>query len=656
MAVAGRITPDLRVIHVPDELRDLKGWLVWKFVQQPGEPKPRKVPHYITGERRQGKAGSEADRRYLTDFEHARETAVRKGYDGVGLALMPEFGLVALDFDDCLNVTTKALHPEVADIVANTYAEISPSGAGVRAFFRCESGMYRNKKSHKREGYDFGFEVFCTRGFVTFTGNVLPEVELLGNDNTIAPVVPEVQRLYEQRFKRQLEAAKAGSGTPVGLSLAQIKNCLEYISPDCSYDEWLQVGMIVHLETSASDDGLDIWDEWSSRGDSYPGREELDYKWRSFGHGGGDVMTGASLVRMANEGGAKISLHGPASLDEFEDLEARRETAAKRFQVYKYDEVKTWPEPDWIIKGVLPRAELAVLYGESGSGKSFVALDMVSAIARGVDWRGNKTKPGRVVYVAAEGQRGFKKRMVAYVQENQLEDLPVEIITDCPNLLQGDDAKDIAAAIGKADVVVLDTFAQVTPGANENASEDMGKALTHCKGIHRATGAVVLLVHHAGKDLARGARGWSGLKAAADAEFEVLKVQEKMGLLRVSKQKDGDAGLQWGFQLDVVKVGVDEDLEPITSCVVQDAVVTVTKSRKPLGPVEQIVSDVIQEMAQVQLAGIEKEAVIKEAVGRMEKPTGDDSRRSRVKRALTKMLKDDECPYFEEDDGTLSVG
>jgi hypothetical protein len=75
-----------------------------------------------------------------------------------------------------------------------------------------------------------------------------------------------------------------------------------------------------------------------------------------------------------------------------------------------------------------------------------------------------------------------------------------------------------------------------------------------------------------------------------------------------------------------------------------------------MGPVEQLINEVIQEFAEAQLAGIEKEAVIKEAVNRMEKPTGDDSRRSRVKRALNKMLKDDDCPYFEEDDGTLSVG
>jgi hypothetical protein len=318
---------------------------VWKFIQKPGEDKPRKVPHYINGERRQGKAGSDNDRRYLTDFEHAREVAVRKGYDGVGLALMPEFGLVALDFDDCVEPSSKAVHPEVSELIASTYAEISPSGRGVRAFFRCDPGQFGDRKSHKRDGFEFGFEVFCNRGFVTFTGDVLPAVQMLGNENTIGPVVREVHALYEQRFKRQLDAVKAGSGNPVGLSLAQVRNCLQYISPDCSYSDWLQVGMIIHLETSASDDGLDIWDEWSSRGNTYAGREELDYKWRSFGHGGGEVVTGASLVRMANDGGASITLNGPASLEEFEDLESRRETAAKRFQVYRYADVKTWPEP-----------------------------------------------------------------------------------------------------------------------------------------------------------------------------------------------------------------------------------------------------------------------------------------------------------------------
>lgn len=670
MTVAGRITPDLRQIHVPDELRGLKGWLVWRFVQQPGEPKPRKVPHYITGERRQGKAGGESDRKHLTDFEHAREVAVRKGYDGVGLALMPEFGLLALDFDDCFSPDGN-LHRQVADIVANTYAEVSPSGAGVRAFFRSDSDLFSNKKSHKREGFDFGFEVFHTRGFVTFTGNTLPEVEILGNENTIAPVVPEVQALYEQRFRRQLESTRAGAGAPIGLSLAQIRQCLRFLNPDCSYDEWLQVGMIIHLETGASDDGLDIWDEWSSHGSTYQGRDDVDYKWRSFGHSGGDVLTGASLVRMANENGAGINLNAPASPDEFEDLvgaavsHAEAEGPRFRFEpVHQFSSATALP---WIVKGVLPRAGLAVVYGASGSGKSFAVLDMCFAIARGQEWRGKRVKQGRVAYIAAEGAEGFRKRLAAYAQHHgvDLSSVPMTVLNAAPNLMELKDAKDLAAGVrvsGGADVVVVDTFAQTTPGANENAGEDMGLALGHCKRLHEATGALVVLIHHSGKDASKGARGWSGLRAAADAELEIVREGDTRAI-RLSKSKDGEDGQVWGFALEVVQLGVDEDLDPITSCVVVEAAVPVggvpvggVPGRK-LGAVEKVVNDVIQEFALAQTEGIEVAHVLAEAVKRLDPPADGkrDTRRMRVRRAIEGLCNGDDAPYWLGDDGCIAI-
>lgn len=665
MTVAGRITPDLKHIHVPDELRDLKGWLVWKFVQKPGEDKPRKVPHYTNGERRQGKAGSENDRLFLTDFEGARQVAVRKGYDGVGLALMPEFGIVALDFDDC--VTNNEPHPDLNDLLSTTYAEISPSGKGLRAFFRCEPGQFSNRKSHKREGFEFGFEVFCTRGFVTFTGNVLPQVELLGNENTIAPVAPQVTQLYEQRFKRQLEAAKAGSGTPVGLTLAQIKSCLEYISPSCSYDQWLQVGMILHLETSASDDGLDIWDEWSSRGDGYPGRDELDYKWRTFGRGGGEVVTGATLVRMANDGGASINLNGPASAEEFEALvddvqELEATGTPPRFVFEPVHQFSSTTALPWVIKGVLPRAGLGVVYGASGSGKSFAVLDMGMTIARGAEWRGRKVKQGRVAYIAAEGADGFRKRLAAYAQHNgvDLATVPMTVLNAAPNLLEKQDAVDVAKGIrasGGADLIIVDTFAQTTPGANENAGEDVGKALGYCKRIHEVTGAMVLLIHHSGKDATKGARGWSGLRAAADAEIEVVRTDQGRAL-RLTKSKDGEDGLEWGFDLEVVQLGVDEDLDPITSCVVIEASVPVggVPTRK-LGPVEKVVNDVIQEIALAQTSGIEVGPVLAEAVKRMEPPADGkrDSRKQRARRALEALCAGDDAPYWIADDGCITL-
>jgi putative DNA primase/helicase len=124
----------------PDVLR--KGhaaWLVWRFEpnENPGG-KPRKVPYYIAGGRRQGVQGSPEDRARLVTFDAARVAAARQGMDGVGYALLPGCGVVALDFDRC--VTDGALHPKVRALLADTYAEYSPSGEGVRAFFAGELG------------------------------------------------------------------------------------------------------------------------------------------------------------------------------------------------------------------------------------------------------------------------------------------------------------------------------------------------------------------------------------------------------------------------------------------------------------------------------------------------------------------------------------
>lgn len=233
--------------------------------------------------------------------------------------------------------------------------------------------------------------------------------------------------------------------------------------------------------------------------------------------------------------------------------------------------------PVWLIKRVLPKAALAVLFGKSGSGKSFIALDMAMAMARGVDWRGRKVKRSRVVYVAAEGVAGFRNRIDAYIRHHQLD--PAEfakwfkVITRAPNMMDKNESVQLCKDIltwGRVDLVIVDTFAQVTPGANENAGEDMGRALGHCKGINTATGAMVMLVHHAGKDESKGARGWSGLRAAADVEMSVVD-DGPVRVLEITKQKDGEQGERFGFTLAKVPLGMDEDGETYDSCVCMEA-------------------------------------------------------------------------------------
>lgn len=650
-----RITPHLRDVEAPAAIRDLQAWVVWRFEAVPGGGKPRKVPYYANGGKRHGEQGGASDVSNLVTFDAAKAAAARRGYDGVGFAALEQFGICALDFDNC--ITDGKIHPKVEALLGDTYAEFSPSGQGIRAFFKGNLGNGKNIR-----GTDFGMECFSSRGFVTFTGNALDITELLGNDDVVAPVSESVLSLYSEKFARSSAPLETGtSGEPAGLTIPQIEECLAALPTDLHYDDWLMAGMAIHCETQG--EGFELWDAWSMSSGKYGSREYNEDRWRSFGKGNGSQVTGRSLVHLANEHGAKIRTNGPASMEEFDDVSLEVQSAAPaedkpiRFEVLPADVFANRPAPKWIVKHVLPEAELVVLYGASGAGKSFIALDLAGAIARGINWRGKKTKQGRVVYIAAEGAGGFRNRMQAYAQANQLDlaELNIGVIHAAPNFILKEDALDVAKSIkasGGADIVFVDTFAQVTPGANENAGEDMGKALAHCKGIHRATGAVVVLVHHAGKDPSKGARGWSGLRAAADAELEVVRVATGRAL-RLTKSKDGEDELEWGFDLEVVQIGVDEDLEPITSCIVIETAMPVIGAgpARKLGKNERLVNDVLQEMAIAQTSGIEVKFVLEEAARRMMGRDGADSDKkgnfkSNARRALNKLCEGDDAPYW----------
>lgn len=652
MSTVATIKPHLANIAVPDALRNLQGWLIWRYEHVPNTPKLRKVPYYTGGGRRHGVQGRPEDRNQLTTFDAAKAAAARRGFDGVGLALMPEWGIVAGDFDDC--VGDGGVHPDVERVITGTYAEYSPSGKGVRAFWLGDLG---NNKS-VGDGA-FGFETFSSKGFVTFTGNRLDITDLCGVDNTVAELTDDVRALHAQRFGRQ-PSAPAEPDDPLmayeprlQLADAQLAEALDVLDPDLPHDTWLHVGMAIHHETEG--EGFALWDAWSAKGGKYPGEEELRKRWDSFGAQAGRPVTARTLLKLAQENGAYLD-PALASAAEF-DATPR---APLRFQVIPACEFMSRPPPAWIIKGVLPRAELVVLFGESSSGKSFVALDLAAAIARGQDWRGHRTKRGRVVYVAAEGAGGFRNRMVAYCMHNGLEATGLDdigVIHAAPNFLQKADALDVAKAIrasGPADVIVVDTFAQVTPGGNENAAEDVGRALSHCRGIHRATGALVLLVHHSGKDASKGARGWSGIRGAADAQIEVLRTPGGR-LLRLDKMKDGEDGREYGFDLQVVPIGTDEDGDVIDSCVVTDAPVPLrgkgAQLARQLGAWERLVVEVVGEISLAQNEGIEVDAVIEEVVRRSPSPKAGkrDTRKQHAKRALQGLCDGDEAPYFLED-------
>lgn len=258
---------------------------------------------------------------------------------------------------------------------------------------------------------------------------------------------------------------------------------------------------------------------------------------------------------------------------------------------------KLIPE-EWIVKIVIPKGELGVIFGPSGCGKTFLTLDIMMAIARGEAWFGNKVKPGRIVYVAAESANGFRKRLYAYAHYHRLtlNGIPFDVVPDCPNILDVNDIKDLAGRIGKADIIVIDTFARVTPGANENDSKDVGFAIKQCQILHQLTGALIILVHHTGKNVENGARGWSGLKGALDFEISVEKM-DNGHVATLTKQKDGQEGQKFGFTLEQVILGEDEDGDRITSCVVlRNDDMAAAKKERGLGKWEQRTMDAFEDL------------------------------------------------------------
>jgi len=654
----------------PAELRELQGWLMWRFEQDPNDTtnKPLKVPYYADGGKRHGRQGGIDDRGRMTTFAAARDAAAKRGFTGVGLALMPEFGITALDFDNCVDAQG-AVPADIEEITSQTYAEYSPSGKGIRAFVR---GSYGNRKS-PTAGNDYGFETFTSTGFVTFTGNAMPYTDIFGLEDTIADLDALVAPLCAARFgaAQQREADPddfmIGHEPKIGLSVAQMEELLSVLDADMQREDWVRVGMALHHETEGDDSGFYLWDDWSQNGEKYPSEESLRTQWDSFERRKGSghrQVTMASVMKMAKEAGAS-STPRPTLAATVDDLRTAMSAVAAtpasgmftpeeytgRFPIMSLATSVVLQPGGWRIKNVLPDRGLAVLFGASGSGKTFIAIDMAYAIARGVAWRGNRTQKGRVLIVAAEGSRGMSKRLKAYADYYDLDPNEVDIglLVVPPNFLLSQDVTDLAGAIaasGGADVIIVDTMAQVTPGGNENSSEDVGLALGNARALEDATEALIVMVDHSGKDASKGVRGWSGKRAAADAELEALKYENGARELRITKMKDGDDGLKWGFRLEMVVVGTDADGDAITSCVAVEADVPVPvvpetgPKAQRFGPHERHVLEIIED----QYAGIERAPLTElfdKCLAAMTKPEAPkrDLRRRDLDRAIQSLVK-----------------
>lgn len=270
--------------------------------------------------------------------------------------------------------------------------------------------------------------------------------------------------------------------------------------------------------------------------------------------------------------------------------------------------------PQWLIEGLMPSHGLHVLYGAPGTGKSFVALHAALHVAAGRRWAGREVRQGGVVYVASEGGRNFRKRVVAARRALDVRsETQFALITRAPHLGARNDhtdelIRDILSecrrmGFDRPRLVVLDTLSRSITDLQESNAQDIMVFVAHAQRIADELNALVLPVHHCGKDESRGMRGSSALHGAVDAEWMVSRDAETgVRQLSVEKMKDGPDRLQLRYDLEDVEVGTDLAGHPIATCVakVYDVAIVDLPAEARAGPQDDRFLAALRVLAQIE--------------------------------------------------------
>ena len=255
----------------------------------------------------------------------------------------------------------------------------------------------------------------------------------------------------------------------------------------------------------------------------------------------------------------------------------REPSAAPRapFPTLAWSDIEAPTQSDYLVKGILYRGAFGPLFGAWGTTKTFLALDLVAHIAAGQPWMGRRVQQGAVAYVVSEGRSGITKR-AAVLKREKFGDIPLTLIPTTIRLLERGHVEtlieQIRSELADLRLIVFDTLAYAISGGSENDPRDMGRLIAACREIQQRTdNLAILLVHHSGHSSTDRGRGHSSLDAAGDTILQVSEVAGALGTYRMEVKKAKDEALSDPifYRLEPVDLGIDQDGDPITSCIVE---------------------------------------------------------------------------------------
>ena len=387
---------------------------------------------------------------------------------------------------------------------------------------------------------------------------------------------------------KQIHHQSSPTTPETAYEVSKLQSALAVLSPDAargqgrlfepgdsgtSPDNWLLVvWAIASLRWTCGEGIARAWSKQSARYTD----EGFDDAWNSYNASRPDAIGAGSLYKLAISHGWQPPAAIPVELAPDD----------RRYRLLSPADVMSLPHLEWRLKHIFPAAGLAAIYGPSGSGKSFLACDLAAAIASGREWFGVKTYPAPVVYVMLEGEGGIRNRVVALEKAHGALPDTFKVVIQPFQFTEAQDVTDLASVIPSGAVVFVDTLNRAAPTSDENSSKEMGVILQAAKDLQGMTAGLVVVVHHTGKDSAKGMRGHSSLYAALDGAIEVERSMVSRSW-SVAKTKDGSEGNRRNFKLEVQIVGRDADGEDITSCSVAPDSASLFVNPEPKGAAQK---------------------------------------------------------------------
>lgn len=548
--------------RIPAELRERPQWCV---------AGPDKRPLMANG-----RGASVSEPGTWADFETACRSAAANGC-AIGFMLTADDPFACIDMDVKEGTAREAQERFQAIIEQfDSYTEKSRSGRGFHVWVKGKIGDGRRRD---------GVEVYSQARFMICTGNVVrdqPIAErqaLLTNMVTqMAPEAPTVTELWGEDHADWTAASRAAEDTDeLGRLFA---GDWQGRYPSQSEADLALVKLLIPL----TDSPRECW---------------LTFRLSRLGQRdkAGRTDYAQSTLALASQHLAADAAQVDQGRAIADGLFSENQPAhpSRYLRLLRDAELDQLPPLRWLVKRVVPDAGIGAIYGESGTFKSFLTLDLLAHISNGKEWFGNRVRAAPAVYVPFEGQGGIPNRIRAWRLAQTIQRNPdllmvlepdadvtsgVAVIMDPLNLREQADRDKLVATLvdggWAGGVLCVDTLAHASAGLDENSSA-MAEMISIFRDLQQRLGGVILLVHHSGKDLTRGMRGWSGLHAAMDFVIECQRDKDDPALAAefvLTKVKDGTTGTRAPFSMQTVPIGFDEDGDYISSLVV--------------GPVEQI--------------------------------------------------------------------